>query len=76
MQALALKKTDFVFCDIITLNSCVMEETFLTRRLELDAFLKSTDELINSKYIIADIKIGIEKTTPTKLDGLKRIDIG
>ena len=34
-----------------------MEETFLTRRLELDAFLKSTDELINSKYIIADIKI-------------------
>ena len=29
----------------------------MNKRAELDAFLKSTDELINSKYIIADIKI-------------------
>ena len=29
----------------------------MDRRAELDAFLKSTDELENSKYIIADIKI-------------------
>ena len=29
----------------------------MTKRAELDAFIKSTNELINSKYIIADIKI-------------------
>lgn len=29
----------------------------MVKRAELDAFLKSTDELIESKYIIADIKI-------------------
>ena len=38
-------------------NACAQGEKILTIREELDIFVERADELIDSKYILADIKI-------------------